>query len=98
MCFKKVLQVSSSDEMSAPPPALEKIRGCIAGSWKNMRRDLRAADPSGLASADQFRQALRNINVDMDEEEFFEVAVYFEDRKSRKIRYDNFFRYFLQCS
>jgi len=61
-----------------------------------MRRELRAVDPSGLASMDQFRQALRNVNVDIDEEEFFDIAVHFEDKKTRKIKYDDFFRYFLQ--
>lgn len=95
--FLQILCISTATDRQAPT-ALEKLRDCIMSGWKDMRRDLRAADPSGLVSTDQFRQALRNIKVDLDEEDFFDIAVHFEDRKTKKIRYDDFFRYFLRSS
>lgn len=93
----QVLRISSATERSAPT-ALDKIRNSIIDNWKDMRRELRTVDPSGLVTTDHFRQALRNIKVDLDEEDFFDIAVHFEDHKTRKIRYDDFFRCLLQSS
>jgi Ca2+-binding EF-hand superfamily protein len=88
---------SNHDEDPAVQLALDQIGDCVVANWKEMRRQLRRANPSGRATKMQFRQVLRNVNADLTEEQFARIFECFRDNgDEEKIRYDDFFRRYFQ--
>ena len=77
--------------------AMNRVHRAVTQNWKEMRRQFRSIDQtgSGIISPDDFRQVLRNIHVDLSEDEFYHITCYFDKDMSGTMGYNQFLRRFL---
>lgn len=78
--------------------ALKRLRQCVIRNWRLMRRSFQVADPSKSDRVDiiTFRQILKAQNVNLTEEEFFQIMSFYDKDFSASINYNSFLRAFLQ--
>ncbi|PIK51186.1 putative EF-hand calcium-binding domain-containing protein 6 [Apostichopus japonicus] len=78
--------------------AMLRVKQCVEDNWKRMRRVFRNVDTSasGIVSTTQFRQILRQFNINLSEDEFFHLMTYYDKDLADKISYNDFLRAFLQ--
>ena len=80
--------------------AMVRVRDCVLDNWKEMRRVFRNTDNhnTGVVDSLQFRQILRQFNVNLSEEEFFHLLSYYDKNLDGNISYNDFIRAYLQHS
>lgn len=78
--------------------AMIRVRDCVLDNWKEMRRVFRNVDNlnTGIVDSLQFRQVLRQFNVNLSEEEFFHLLSYYDKNLDGNISYNDFIRAYLQ--
>ncbi|VDI45640.1 Hypothetical predicted protein [Mytilus galloprovincialis] len=78
--------------------AMIRVRDCVLEHWKEMRRTFRNVDSgnTGIVDSLEFRQILRQFNVNLSEEEFFHLLSYYDKNLDGKVSYNDFIRAYLQ--
>ncbi|NXD65167.1 EFCB6 protein, partial [Eolophus roseicapillus] len=78
--------------------AMLRIRPKILHCWRPMKRTFKSHDEtgSGLLNVSDFRQILRDYNIDLTEEELFNILEYYDKTLTSKISYNDFLRAFIQ--
>ena len=64
----------------------------VAIDWKQMRRAFRKTDinNTGRLNLTEFRSVLKAANVDLNEDEVYELMSHFDDNMTGKIPYEKF--------
>ena len=80
--------------------AMTRVRDCVLENWKEMRRVFRNVDNvnAGVVDSLQFRQVLRQFNINLSEEEFYHLLSYYDKNLNGDISYNDFIRAYLQHS
>jgi Ca2+-binding EF-hand superfamily protein len=80
--------------------AMSRLRQCVNENWREMRRQFRQADVDGnnVVTSMDFRQILRNNNVNMTEIEFEQLIVKYVGPKSDTVCYNRFIKDFLTAA
>lgn len=95
-----ILQMSAGHTSENFFDAMVRVRDCVLDNWKEMRRVFRNTDNhnTGVVDSLQFRQILRQFNVNLSEEEFFHLLSYYDKNLDGNISYNDFIRAYLQHS
>lgn len=99
----RLLRQGDNDEFETVPTegllgeALKRLRQCVMKNWRLMQRSFQVADPSKTDHVDiiTFRQILKCHNVNLTEEEFFQIMSFYDKNFSASINYFSFLRAFL---
>ena len=80
--------------------AMDRLKRCVLDNWKDMRREFRSIDRNaiGVVNHNEFRQVLRQFNINMSEEEFFDTMKLYDKDMSGMISYNDFVRAFLRSA
>ncbi|XP_032775707.1 EF-hand calcium-binding domain-containing protein 6 isoform X1 [Strigops habroptila] len=78
--------------------AMLRIQPKILHCWRPMKRTFKSHDEthSGLLNVSDFRQVLHDYNIDLTEEELFNILEYYDKTLTSKISYNDFLRAFIQ--
>ncbi|EDV26886.1 uncharacterized protein TRIADDRAFT_54259 [Trichoplax adhaerens] len=73
-----------------------RIKGSIKQQWKSIRRTCKSYDSknTGYVTQLQFRDILHQYRVDISEDDFFQLMVYYNKDLTNKIQYNEFLK---QC-
>ncbi|NXP13230.1 EFCB6 protein, partial [Thinocorus orbignyianus] len=75
-----------------------RIQPQILHCWRPMKRTFKSYDESrtGLLHTADFRQVLREYNINLTEKDLFNILEYYDNNLSSKISYNDFLRAFVQ--
>ncbi|KAK2169895.1 hypothetical protein LSH36_6g11000 [Paralvinella palmiformis] len=70
----------------------EKLRQKLINDWKSLRRAFKKLDVSrqGYLTVSQFRSVLKNANINLDEEEVYQLLSAFDENMTGRIPYNKF--------
>ncbi|CAI9738694.1 EF-hand calcium-binding domain-containing protein 6-like [Octopus vulgaris] len=101
---RKVLDDSNMEKFAPGPlvsglsKAMLRIYPCVAKHWKTMRRNFLRVDcqKTGFTDIKNFRQILRNYNINLTEDEFYSIVTYYDKDFHGNIDYNIFLKAFLK--
>ncbi|XP_023929939.1 EF-hand calcium-binding domain-containing protein 6 [Lingula anatina] len=94
------VQVSTGEGSPFFFEAMQRLQSSVVSEWKEMRRAFRMMDKPGLGivTPAQFRQVLREFNLNLSENEFYHLMTYYDKDLKGKISYNDFIGAFLRAS